>query len=144
MNTFETKEWLENRPKEIYDMPLAHTEGMDTEKLKEMPLDEAMFEVGKRLYSEELGSNPGLWAAYKELERDGDTNSFAKYYVEYCRDPGSLRTRDPEMYDYMRYRIFCGREYPDIPSSQRFSFTGHGNRMNMVPEDFRTLGSKLT
>lgn len=129
--TLENSNWLENRVNDVHDMPKSHTEGLDAaqlEKLENLHVRDAAVEVGKKVFAEHLQSNPGKLAAFRELEKDGDAEQFANHYRDYMTDSGRMKKNDPEMYSFMKERIFGGNEYPKRPGSQSISFT---NRMGM-------------
>jgi len=132
-NSLETTNWLENGVKEVHDMPRSHTEGLDMAQLEKLSLQDAAQEVGKKYFAENIQNSPGKLAAFRELEQDGGPEQFAKHYLNYMTKPKELKNNDSEMYEYMKNRVFHGREYPAKPTSQSISFTG-SNEMVYDPD----------
>ena len=121
--SLETNETREIQATSISDVPSAHLEGLDKAKLEKMDPQAAAFEVGKNYFNEDVQTSAGVLEAYKELDKDGNAEKFAKSYSDYINMPGIMKIRDPKMYEFMRDRVFYGKEYKYETKSNAFNMT---------------------
>lgn len=116
----EIKETRETQATSISDVPSAHLEGLDKAKLEKMDPQAAAFEVGKNFFNEDVQTSAGVLESYKELDKDGNAEKFAKAYSDYVNMPGIMKIRDPQMYAFMKDRVFYGKEYKYMTKSNAF------------------------
>ena len=130
---YEGLKWMENAYKNIHDIPRTHMEGLE-KQLENLSKLDASLEVGKKYFEEEVQGSAGLLGPFRELSKDGGKEQFAKHYSDYLNRPESMKKENPDMYQFMKDRVFYGREYSQMPNSQKISFTG--SKMNFMPEEY--------
>jgi len=139
----ETKNYIENGYKNVHDLPSSHLESFDKERLdqlEKMPREEAAKVLGEKFFEDKVMNRPGTLAAFRELALGSGAKKFAEHYSDYVCKPEKLKKNDSDMYNYMRDRIFHGREFAPRPSSMDISFTG---KTEMVHEPGKKAGHEL-
>lgn len=121
--SMEIKETNEVNSGTVCDIPSTHLEGLDTEKLEKMNPLAAAFEAGKHYFSKDVENCKGTLDAYLELDKNGNAERFAKSYSDYVNMPRVMLSRDPNMYAFMRDRVFYGKEYQHETKSNAFGMT---------------------
>ena len=143
----------------IRDLPQSHLEGMDISNMGKLSRPEYTKEVGRHVFSDSVENSPGILGAFREMEKNGGKEQFAQHYSDYVSMPSIMRLKNPEMYDFMRDRVFYGKEYkyetksnefnmtfpfsPDesrelrkmATANQDFAAKVMGNKMNFLPEE---------
>lgn len=104
----------------VCDIPRVHLEGLDEAKLEKMDPQAAAFEVGKNYFNTDIQTSAGDLEAYKELDKNGNAEKFAKAYSDYVNLPSIMKIRDPQMYEFMRDRVFYGKEFKYTTKSNEF------------------------
>lgn len=121
------------------ELPLSHKEGIGAQGIEGLSPSDAAQRYGSSFYENVLESQPGRLGAYEKLSEGGGREGFARDYARYVLSPGEMRKEDPELYDFMRDRIFRGREYEakDVSgfSSDGPSFGGGCNKLDIVAVD---------
>lgn len=125
--------------KSFSEFPSAHLEKLDIASLEKLTLQETAECVGSNCYSNYIEKSSGILGDFSELSGDGGKDVFVKFYSEYVNEPGQLKEDNPEMYNFMRERIFFGREYEIEPLngenvSEQLSFSGC-NKLDIVSVD---------
>ncbi len=95
-----------------FELPRAHTEGLtisDKESITE--------KAGENVYRNNVLKSVGTLAEFQSLSDTKDEKDFCNQYERYVTDADELKEQNPKMYEFMRTRIFCGKEYP----SQKFN-----------------------
>lgn len=107
----------------VRELPQSHLEGMDISNLEKLSRPEYTKEVGRHVFSDSVENSPGLLGTFREIEKNGGKEQFVQHYSNYITHSGTLKRENPDMYNFLRDRIFHGREYGvKLPSSQRISF----------------------
>lgn len=107
----------------VRELPQSHLEEMDISNLEKLSRPEYTKEVGRHFFSDSVENSPGILGAFREMEKKGGKEQFARHYSNYITQPGALNRENPDMYGFLRDRIFHGREYGvKLPSSQQISF----------------------
>ena len=107
----------------VRELPQSHLEGLNISNLEKLSRPQYTKEVGKHVFSDTVETSPGLLGAFRELEKSGSQEQFAQHYSKYITHPGFLNRENPDMYNFLRDRIFHGREYGvQIPNSLGISF----------------------
>lgn len=111
MSSQEGIQVCETQKSEVFDIPRSHWEGLDKTQLEQMSLQDASLEIGKQYFTEDIENSPGTLQAFQALEKDGGAEQFAKYYSNYISMPKIMSLQNPQMYAFMRDRVFFGKEY---------------------------------
>ena len=121
------------------ELPANHREGVSEHDIEGMSPSDAVRRYGESYYQNVLESQPGRLGAYERLSEGGGREEFARDYGRYVLSPEEMRDEDPELYAFMRDRIFRGREYEveevTGASSDDPSFGGGCNKLDVVAVD---------
>ena len=125
------------------EVPATHLENMNKEELEKMSPQEMAEKIGSNVYELNVKDLAGIKGAFQACSETGGKEEFAKKYSEYVNNPEKMKDESPKMYDFMRDRIFSGREYsieeagPDSQAEVAF-----GMKYNSL--DIAATDSKMT
>lgn len=108
MEYSKSMELSEAGPKSFNEFPNVHLEKLDIASLEKLTPKETVERIGTNCYSNYVEKSPGILGDFSEMSGDGGKDAFVKFYSEYVNEPDQLEKDNPEMYRFMRERIFFG------------------------------------
>lgn len=91
------------------ELPASHIEKMDLTLLEKLTTIEAAEKVGENVYITIIEKNPGLLREFNDLTQQNGKVGFAKMYSRYVNNSEQMKNDIPEIYQFMKERVFYGR-----------------------------------
>ncbi|MBP3684098.1 MAG: hypothetical protein J6J12_03940 [Oscillospiraceae bacterium] len=102
-----------NRPGKT-ELPRFHLELLGAEALEQLtnkPTSDVLSAVSEKIFQDEVSAKAGLEGAFLDAAREGTRKEFSQAYEDYVLSPRELEVSNPEMYQFLKERIFLGQEY---------------------------------
>lgn len=151
LETLQPLEKAGDLEKSLRELPASHLERVDVKALEELTKWEACEKIAGDYYDGLEKGAPGILNGFSEISGGKGKEAFQEAYSDYVTKPEQLREKEQPLYDFLRDRVFHGREYAvEVlnlePKQEKIGFTGY-NRRDIVAStpsaDFSFRGSKL-
>lgn len=107
---------LEQRESTGIELPKSHLENIESRNLEGADLSSTLKTIGECCFDRVVMPFPGLRYGFSEISGSNSRKYFADCYCRYITSPKELREEKPEIYAFMRDRLFYGKEYLDVRS----------------------------
>ena len=128
---FETMHSLERTGdlgKSLCELPSSHLEHIDVKALEGLTKREACEKIAGDYYDGLEEGAPGILNGFTEISGGAGKEVFQKAYSDYVNKPEQLKEKERPLYDFLRDRVFRGREYAsdttEKEAGQELSFGG--------------------
>jgi len=106
MENFEKIEAIEGLSESVVEIPQNHLEGMEHGDTIEMD------QLAENVFSREVKDFKGIYQEWLELSgNDSEGNIFKHVYCDYLFKPEALSSTASEIYQFMKEKVFFGKEY---------------------------------
>lgn len=107
---------LEHRESTGIELPKSHLENLESRNWEGKDLSLSMKTIGECCFDRSVMPFPGVRYGFFEISGSNTREYFADCYCRYVTSARELQEEKPEIYAFMRDRIFYGKEYFETPS----------------------------